>query len=1212
MSAIKEKNYRTFTVIKICLYILLFAVSNCFAGEGEFQINCPYWYIDIDQAGYVDYTWYYQSPRHQVESAHEMMTGDWAAAVWYQGIKQGSNQAQWLTDGFVYPFFDTNSPFAFGSYGVSNDSCNPVWTDPCQPNPPPYNPGTKSDSGWSDVNDGNLYIKIYYEVVDLGQQDANGVGGSPMSFRDSSNNPVYVYSERYVLLQTYVFKNVSTLDINGLEFYQMLHGHPAGIWVGAKKCMYETADFYDPLADYIPCDSNHHTGDNFRYDITLWNPGDPQTQHVDWMGFSSTIEPNGVDCGVFEGHYGGEPTTGTHIRIENRTLNGQIYLEDDEVAGAAKWNIGNLEPNETKSITLALMYGVGPIQTTPPLPPWWPPGCEVTLTKDDNIGEGNCVNPSSEVLESDINYTICYSTGCEINDVNIIDYLPEYADFNSCTVGGVYDSNFHVVKWNLGHRDANDSNCFTLKVRVAEDANQGSTLTNKVEMYTGDILIKTAPPEQTLVCCMDNKVYVDACAPPGGNGQSWQTAYKELRDALANVNTCTDQIWVAKGTYKPANDVNYSATFAMIDGIDTYGHFEGWEDNINQRNLADANNDTILTGDIDDNNTSDADYVVTAADSRIDGFTVRKSTQRGISCSACSPIIANCIVKNNNYFGIFCTSDSNVTVTNTFVNDNGDAGIFCYSAGTVNIDRCTVGPNNVTYGLYASSCTVNATDSVFSGNNDWGIMAASSNVTVERCDISDNKYGGGIDCTGSNTHAHIRRCTIQRNTGYGLLSDNSSEVNAVLNIISNNTSAGVYIPDSSNCRLISNLIYRNGHYGISVDRPAEIRNNTIVYNTTNAYGISGGSSGLDSNINSNIIYYNTTGSFSGTFTKVNYNCIQGSFSGGIGNIIDQYPQFRNIDANDYHLLNNSPCIDKGDPNFSSSTEKDIDGEDRIIDGDSNGNSRVDMGADEFCPFDLSPDGFVNFLDFAVLARSWATSQGEPNYNDRCDFYNDSKIDYKDLYIFCEHWLWPTDWEGIGGEGAYFAEGFSGGEEQQFQMEEIPADSDQMAESQESQSESQESQSESQEVEQESMMPDYNLPAVYLTCDTNTPEPNEEVTIWVHSDVPLFAMYMGIYVIGDANITTAMCEADCNEYGWENGWNNNPYFEGNWVYINGVKWAADANGTVGYFKFCYHSGQVSVYIDQESSVAFGWDGESCPCVPLSQEALTFGTYDPNEP
>ena len=137
-------------------------------------------------------------------------------------------------------------------------------------------------------------------------------------------------------------------------------------------------------------------------------------------------------------------------------------------------------------------------------------------------------------------------------------------------------------------------------------------------------------------------------------------------------------------------------------------------------------------------------------------------------------------------------------------------------------------------------------------------------------------------------------------------------------------------------------------------------------------------------------------------------------------------------------------------------------------------------------------------------------------------------------------------------------------------------------------------------------------SISLVSETNMPEPSEEVIVYVQTDTPLFAMGIGVYIVGDANITTAMSEADCNEYGWDNGWNSDPYIDPNgWIYLNGVRWNADANGTIGYFKFRYNSGQISVYIDQENSLAFGWDGNSCPYVPFSTNTLVFGEPDPND-
>jgi hypothetical protein len=131
-------------------------------------------------------------------------------------------------------------------------------------------------------------------------------------------------------------------------------------------------------------------------------------------------------------------------------------------------------------------------------------------------------------------------------------------------------------------------------------------------------------------------------------------------------------------------------------------------------------------------------------------------------------------------------------------------------------------------------------------------------------------------------------------------------------------------------------------------------------------------------------------------------------------------------------------------------------------------------------------------------------------------------------------------------------------------------------------------------------------AISLVADTNIPEPNEEITVYVQTDAPLFAMGLGIEVIGDANITTAMCEADCNQYGWDNGWNSDPYFEDNWVYLSGVSWPSEANGVVGYIKFRYNSGQVTVSIFE--SEAFD---ANCQFVEFSDVPLVFGQPDPND-
>ena len=98
------------------------------------------------------------------------------------------------------------------SSDLSTSSSLSSWNDP---NNPANTNGP--DTAYSVIQDSlygqnSLRIRIDYELVDLGQQDANGVGGSPIAFRDANGIPVFVYSERYILLQTYEFKNISASE----------------------------------------------------------------------------------------------------------------------------------------------------------------------------------------------------------------------------------------------------------------------------------------------------------------------------------------------------------------------------------------------------------------------------------------------------------------------------------------------------------------------------------------------------------------------------------------------------------------------------------------------------------------------------------------------------------------------------------------------------------------------------------------------------------------------------------------------------------------------------------------------------------------------------------------------------------------------------------------------------------------------------------------
>ena len=74
------------------------------------------------------------------------------------------------------------------------------------------------------IPNAQVRITIDYEMVDLGE------GGAPLSFGSLVGADALVYGERYILLQTYTITNITQRPIENLEFYQMLHGHPAEIY----------------------------------------------------------------------------------------------------------------------------------------------------------------------------------------------------------------------------------------------------------------------------------------------------------------------------------------------------------------------------------------------------------------------------------------------------------------------------------------------------------------------------------------------------------------------------------------------------------------------------------------------------------------------------------------------------------------------------------------------------------------------------------------------------------------------------------------------------------------------------------------------------------------------------------------------------------------------------------------------------------------------
>jgi len=376
--------------------------------------------------------------------------------------------------------------------------------------------------------------------------------------------------------------------------------------------------------------------------------------------------------------------------------------------------------------------------------------------------------------------------------------------------------------------------------------------------------------------------------------------------------------------------------------------------------------------------------------SKLMGLTIANGG--GIDCNSSSIQINRCIVRDNLYSGI-CCKNSSLAVWRSNIRNNGSSGNtlssmtgICCEDSEPNIAECLI-EGNESCGLFGGDSQAYVRNSIIRGNGDGGIYL--KNLSKDIMPVIKNNWICDNDADEDGPFYPFSGCGVYLNLWDFNEPFTFSVAHIINNTIANNAVYGVktneYNPDDSNDAYIENCI---------------------------VWGNQGGQ------------LYNCTAS---------YSCIQNIGSNNNHNI-NTNPGFVDDANGNYHIGPDSPCIDEGntvlitDPN-----ETDIDGEERVVDGDGDDVAIVDMGADEFyhCPADFDGNNIVNFADFAIFANAWRTAEREPNYNDLCDLVNDDQIDYNDLRLFCEDWLWQPLWpqemgEGwlMGGEGDSLTEGAS--------------------------------------------------------------------------------------------------------------------------------------------------------------------------------------------
>jgi hypothetical protein len=298
--------------------------------------------------------------------------------------------------------------------------------------------------------------------------------------------------------------------------------------------------------------------------------------------------------------------------------------------------------------------------------------------------------------------------------------------------------------------------------------------------------------------------------------------------------------------------------------------------------------------------------------------------------------------------------------------DGGGSGRVLYllngSGGDIQVDGFTIQNGSISGGgggIYAYS---------------FSALATAGNVTLLNNIIQGNSAtgsgeGGGAYARSASNSGTAGNITLLNNTVTGNTSGNfGGGIEAY--------SVSYWGPAAGSITLINNIIAGNtaadqGGGGVYASSAADsgaagtvtLVNNTITGNNTpGASGCGGGLffgySGANTiNCYNNIIWGNTATTTDDIFftgiggTAYGYNNdyheMSGTWNGGSGNNIDADPLF--VGGGDYHLRTGSPCIDTGLNSAPGIPSEDIDGDNRIIDGDGNATATVDMGADEYVP-----------------------------------------------------------------------------------------------------------------------------------------------------------------------------------------------------------------------------------------------------------------------
>jgi len=328
----------------------------------------------------------------------------------------------------------------------------------------------------------------------------------------------------------------------------------------------------------------------------------------------------------------------------------------------------------------------------------------------------------------------------------------------------------------------------------------------------------------------------------------------------------------------------------------------------------------------------------------------------------------------------FTSGETLSAVLSGFTIQNG-AAPFSFQGGGINIVNSSP---SIRGNVITQNTACNEGGGIGLINGAPSIMQNTISHNSQMVSCSGGSGGGGLYLEGA-TGAKIIGNSIIANIfppGSGISLNAGGSPLIQNNLIAANDSGkfgmggGFYIVNGSNPAIVQNLIYGNRAGmggGIYLTPPFGSSGSIVVSNTVVDNGGSEGGSAIfaggfdDSSQIINNVFVSNTGlnavDCDGTYDKNppiftnndSYSAgglaIEGTCANDLGQNgnISSDPQFANVAKHMYQLTATSPAIDAGSNSAPDLPKKDLAGKPRIVDGDGDGDTIIDMGAYEFQP-----------------------------------------------------------------------------------------------------------------------------------------------------------------------------------------------------------------------------------------------------------------------